>query len=133
MYKKIFWSISAVVCTTLIAYIGIMPSNKSNDTAKGTKHQQRKISYDKINTPTDTDILQKNNDTSYADIESYSVQTLDNKLNIYQIYSNGYRELIQSVDINTSVLPEDDIIRLKEGITTDTYDKVCSMIEDFSS
>ena len=133
MYKKLIISIASIVCTILIAYTVIISTDSDNDTTEDKSSIHHKIPADNDITSADTDITGNSSETSVSDIRAYEIQSKDNKLNIYQMYSNGYKELIQSVDINTSVLPEKDIIQLNEGIITKSYDEVCSLIEDFSS
>ena len=133
MYKKLIISIASIVCTILIAYTVIISTDSDNDTTEDKSSIHHKIPADNDITSADTDITGNSSETSVSDIRAYEIQSKDNKLNIYQMYSNGYKELIQSVDINTSVLPEKDINQLNEGIITENYDEVCSLIEDFSS
>lgn len=133
MHKKIILSISAIICTIVIAYTAIISTNRDNDTTDDTPLTQNKITPRTDTAPADTDKWSENDRKTYADIEGYLVQSTKDRLNIYQVYSNGYKELIQSADLSSSVLPEKDRIQLDEGIITDTYDKACSMIEDFSS
>ena len=133
MYKKLVLPITAVICTMFIIYTVIISTGSDNDTTEDKSSIHHKIPADNDITSADTDITGNSSETSVSDIRAYEIQSKDNKLNIYQTYSNGYRELIQSVDINTSVLPEKDRIQLNEGIITESYDEVCSLIEDFSS
>ena len=130
MYKKIILTVTIVICTLAIAYTAIISIETDDDTTDNTSYSQ----YN--NTPiaqTDTNIQQYTEGTNISDIKEYRIQSADSRLNIYQIYSNGYKELIQSVEINTSVLPEEDRQQLEQGIITANYNEVCSLIEDFSS
>ena len=132
MYKKIFISTTAVICIFIAVYTAIISKDRDNDATKDIRVQD-KITTESNSAPADSEFEHQSGETSYADINGYKIQTGENKLNIYQVYSNGYSELIQSADINPSVLPEEDRKLLEEGINTVTYDEVCSLLEDFSS
>ena len=132
MFKKIFVSTTAIILIFIAVYTTIISKDRDNDATKDIRVQD-KISTEAKTAPADSDFEQHSEETTYADIKGYKIQTGENKLNIYQVYSNGYSELIQSADINPSVLPEEDRRLLEEGINTVTYDEVCSLLEDFSS
>jgi hypothetical protein len=131
MYKKIFISTTAVICIFISVSTAIISTDRDNDT--NNIRGQHKIATEEKTATADSDFEQHSEETTYADIKGYKIQTGENKLNIYQVYSNGYSELIQSADINPSVLPYEDRRLLEEGINTVTYDEVCSLMEDFSS
>lgn len=133
MNKKFYVSMSVAILVSIITYIAIIPVKDNKDTANDTKIIQNDIDQKTGNTKVNTPDIQRNKDIVYADIDSYIIQNKDNKLYIYQSYTNGFKELIQTVDINASVLPEKDVIMLQDGISLDSYDEVCSVIEDFSS
>ncbi len=70
---------------------------------------------------------------SHSFITGYMMKSENYKINIYEIYNNGHYKMIDTLAVNPSTLPEADRLELAGGIVTDSYTKICSLIEDFSS
>ena len=63
---------------------------------------------------------------------NYTVKLEDGTLNFYLNSENGII-LLESSQINTALLPKDDITALTRGITADTLEEGIGIIEDFTS
>lgn len=66
-------------------------------------------------------------------VSGYMLKASDSHVNLYEIYENGHREKIKTLDINPKLLRRIDRNDLENGIERNTYDEICSLIEDFSS
>ena len=66
-------------------------------------------------------------------ISGYMLKSDDIQVNLYEIYENGHKERIKTLDINPKLLRQIDRKELKIGIVKNTYEDICSLIEDFSS
>lgn len=85
---------------------------------------------------TDTDEIYLSENAKHISqsvISGYMMRSENYKINIYEIYSNGHYKIIDTLSVNPSTLPEADRLSLAGGIVTDSYTKICSLIEDFSS
>lgn len=69
----------------------------------------------------------------HSGISGYLMRAEEKNVNIYEIYENGYLEKIKVLDINPEYMRKTDREILAEGIRADSYDEMCSLIEDFSS
>ena len=84
-------------------------------------------------TPISTESEPKNSLVSHSPIKEYKMQAIGRLVHIYEIYENGYAEKIQTLDIDTSLLPSVDAENLKVGIVVSSWEQICNLIEDFSS
>ena len=123
---------SLVIVALIVGILAIMSSMDKNDTVQPSTGARAGVDDGDI-IAADNPNPTNGNYVSSAGISGYTMQCTDNRLNIYEMYDNGHRELIQTVDINAAVLPDEDRAQLEQGITTESYAKICSMIEDFSS
>ena len=64
--------------------------------------------------------------------KSYTVKLEDNFLNFY-LHSDTETILLDSVQIDTSLFPSNDITTLSESISVTTLEEGISLIEDFTS
>lgn len=69
----------------------------------------------------------------HSAISGYMMIAEDDDVNIYEMYENGYLEKIRELDIDPEYMRSADRTMLKQGIITDSYEEICSLIEDFSS
>lgn len=70
---------------------------------------------------------------SHSAVNGYLMLAEEDDINIYEVYDNGYRERIKTLDINPKLMRQNDYRILTEGISVETYTEMCSLIEDFSS
>ena len=81
----------------------------------------------------DTNPVPKNNFVTSSVITGYMIKSSSDSLYIYEIYDNGHYKIIDTLDVSLSTLPEPDSDKLKKGIVTESYEKMCHIIEDYSS
>ena len=70
---------------------------------------------------------------SNSAIKGYMIQSENDNVYLYDIYENGYKEKIKTLDINPKFLRKTDRENLESGIEKTSYTEICSLIEDFSS
>ncbi len=64
--------------------------------------------------------------------ESYLLKSENNTLTLYRI-TDEVTSVIKSIEINPSILPSEDRIKLQKGIYFDDIEEGFSLIEDFTS
>ena len=68
-----------------------------------------------------------------SSIGGYLILAEGDDINIYEMYSNGYKEKIAELDVNPRHMRKVDYKILTEGIFVESYDEMCSLMEDYSS
>lgn len=123
---------SAILITVAIITVIIFvrfPEKKQENPVK-SDHPKENISSP---AGADNNITSKGKHISYSPVKEYMMKAESDSINIYEIYENGYREKIKSIDIIPEQLRKNDASLLKKGIIVSTYNEICHMIEDFSS
>ena len=119
----------AAVALLILCIIVIISSLKDNDTP----------SYDVTlaqDTPAGNSYVYTDENAGYiseSHVTGYMMKSENYAINIYEIYSNGHYRIIDTISVNPSTLPQTDRLSLAGGIVTDSYSKICSLIEDYSS
>ena len=124
---------SLIIAALIFGIIAIVSTMDNNDTAPMTQPESTQHSSTPETASAGTDSVRQGNYISSSKVSGYTMKSAENRLHIYELYDNGHSELVQTVDINPNVLPEQDRMQLETGISTDSYEKICSLIEDFSS
>lgn len=91
---------------------------------------------DKLNAPISPTLQSYNSQPIQDDDEEfdecYLLKNENNTLTLYRI-TDEVTSVIKSIEINTSILPSEDRIKLQKGIYFDDIEEGFSLIEDFTS
>ena len=81
----------------------------------------------------DGNISDSKSAVTHSALSGYLMRAEQENINIYEVYDNGHKEKIKTLDINPKYMRKNDYNMLTDGISVKSYDEICSLIEDFSS
>ena len=128
--RALIASFSAVAIAFMIfALVFIISTMRDADTENHEPTPIRSID----STVTDTNAISNPSYITASKITGYMMKGENSAINIYEIYDNGNYQVIDTLQINPATLPEADRDRLSGGIVLESYEKMCHLIEDYSS
>ncbi len=68
-----------------------------------------------------------------AEVDHYIARTTDGKVNVYEVYTNGFTKLISVPDIPLKQLSDEDKSIFDKGVILKSRAELASLIEDFTS
>ena len=134
--KKVFWFVGYICIITglLVASYGfceIFFGGDSNYNINNEYISDSSRSSDYSETVTED--METGRYVEPSSVSGYLMLAEGDDVNIYEVYSNGYKEKIAGLDANPLHMRKADYKILTEGIFVDSYEEMCGLMEDYSS
>ena len=134
--KKVFFCV-ACVCTVAGLFVALYSFNERFFPGNNDYRINNEYMYDSPQTASPSETVSENTGTGKfvepSSVSGYLMLAEGDDVNIYEVYSNGYREKIAGLGTNPLHMRKVDYKILTEGIFVDSYEEMCNLMEDYSS